>query len=113
MFKGKTILISGASSGLGAALALKFAEAGANLALFALDEEGLQNISGQCTQLGAATIIAAGDVSNPADCENVTEAAIARFGALDYLVLCAGISMWTRFEDVADLSQFKKLMDTN
>ena len=113
MFKDKTVLITGASSGLGAALALKFAQAGANLALFALDEEGLQQISDQCTQQGAATIIVAGDVSNPADCEKVTEAAVARFGTLDCLMLCAGISMWTRFEDVADLSLFKKLMDTN
>jgi len=113
MFKGKTILITGASSGLGASLALKFAQAGANLALFALDESGLQNISEQCKQMGAGTITLAGDVSNPGDCEKVTEAAVARFRSLDYLVMCAGISMWTRFEDIDDLSLFRKLMDTN
>lgn len=113
MFKDKTVLITGASSGLGASLALKFAESGANLALFALDEEGLQHISQLCTQQGATVITLAGDVSNPADCRKVTEDAVARFGSLDYLILCAGISMWTRFEDIADLSLFKKLMDTN
>ena len=113
MFKDKTILITGASSGLGATLALKFAQLGANLALFALDETGLQQVSEQCTQRGAVTVTLAGDVSNPADCQKVTEAAVARFGSLDCLVLCAGISMWTRFEDIEDLSLFKKLMDTN
>lgn len=113
MFKEKTILITGASSGLGASLALRFAQAGANLALFALDEAGLQDISEQCMRQGASTVTLAGDVSNAADCAELTQAAVARFGSLDYLVLCAGISMWTRFEEIGDLSLFKKLMDTN
>ncbi|OGT78410.1 MAG: hypothetical protein A3J35_04415 [Gammaproteobacteria bacterium RIFCSPLOWO2_02_FULL_52_10] len=113
MFKGKTVLITGASSGLGASLAQKFAQAGANLALFALDAEGLQQTADLCARQGATTITATGDVNNPADCQKLVADAVGRFGALDYLILCAGISMWARFEDVADLSVFKKLMDTN
>jgi len=113
MFKDKTVLITGASSGLGASLAQWFAQAGTNLALFALDAEGLQQTAEQCTHQGAATITATGDVNNPADCQKLVADTVARFGRLDYLILCAGISMWARFEDVADLSVFKKLMDTN
>jgi len=113
IFRGKTVLITGASSGLGAALAQKLAQAGANLALFALDAAGLQETAKQCAQYGAATITAAGDVANPEDGRKLVADTIARFGTLDYLILCAGISMWTRFEDVEDLSLFKKLMDTN
>ena len=113
IFRGKTVLITGASSGLGAALAQKFAQAGANLALFALDAAGLQETAQLCAQYGAATIIAAGDVANPEDGRKLVADTLARYGTLDYLILCAGISMWTRFEDVEDLSLFKKLMDTN
>lgn len=113
MFQGKTVLITGASSGLGASLAVKFAGAGANLALFALDEEGLKQVAGQCGNAGASVITLTGDVSNPDDCSRIIANTISQFGSLDFLVLCAGISMWTRFEDVEDLSLFKRLIDTN
>lgn len=113
MFQGKTVFITGASSGLGASLALKFAQAGANLALFALDEEGLKQTSDQCEKFGSSIITAAGDVGNPDDCLKLIEHTISRFGSLDYLVLCAGISMWAKFEDIEDPSVFKKIMDTN
>lgn len=113
MFQGKTVFITGASSGLGASLALKFAEAGANLALFALDEEGLKQTSDLCGKYGISTITAAGDVGNPDDCLKLVESTISRFGSLDYLILCAGISMWAKFEDIEDPSLFKKIMDTN
>lgn len=113
MFKDKTVLITGASSGLGAALALKFAQTGAKLALFALDEPGLRQTAESCVKRGAETITATGDVADPADCEKLVNATISRYGGLDYLILCAGISMWARFEEIKDLSLFQKLMNTN
>ena len=48
MFRDKTVVITGASSGLGAVLALKCAEGGANLGLFALDEDGLKEVAETC-----------------------------------------------------------------
>ena len=113
MFKGKAILVSGASSGLGATLALEFAREGACLGLFALDEAGLQEVRTGCDKLGVQTVTIAGDVSNPVDCERAVKATVDKFGTLDHLVLCAGISMWTRFDEVQDLSLFKRLIDTN
>ena len=111
--EGKTVIITGASSGLGATLALKFAKAGANLALFALDEDGLQQTAESCGKLGVETFTQSGDVSNPEHCKSFIEAAVNKFDSVDVLVMCAGISMWTRFEDVKDVTLFRKIMDTN
>ena len=58
-------------------------------------------------------ITATGDVGKPEDCEVWIGAAVAEFGAVDYLIACAGISMWARFDEVEDLGIFRRLMDTN
>ena len=113
MFQNKTALITGASSGLGAALALRFAEGGANLGLFALDEEGLQAVAAGCRERGARVLTAAGDVGRAEDCERWVTDAASEFGSVDCLIACAGVSMWARFDEVKDLSLFRKLMETN
>jgi len=113
MFRDKTALITGASSGLGASLAATFAASGANLALFALDDAGLEETAERCREHGVQVVTAAGDVGRPEDCQRVVEQAVAQFGTLDYLIACAGISMWARFDEVADVSLFRRLMETN
>ena len=113
MFHNKTALITGASSGLGAALALRFAEGGANLGLFALDEEGLQEVAGACRERGACVRTAAGDVGSTEDCERWVTGAAEAYGSVDFLIACAGVSMWARFDEVEDVSLFRKLMETN
>ena len=113
MFHGKTAIISGASSGLGASLALAFAEAGANLALFALDGEGLTETADACRERGGRVLTATGDVGRPEDCQRVVERTVCQYAAVDYLIACAGISMWARFEEIEDISIFRRLMDTN
>ncbi len=113
MFCEKTAVITGASSGLGASLALAFAEAGANLGLFALDEEGLVETEGKCREHGVGVLTATGDVGKPEDCEQVVERTVSQFGSVDYLIACAGISMWARFDEVEDIALFRRLMETN
>ena len=113
MFRGKTAVITGASSGLGAALALALAEGGANLGLFALDGAGLSETGARCRELGAGVLTAAGDVGRPEDCKAVVERTASEFGGVDYLIACAGISMWARFDEVEDISIFRRLMETN
>ena len=113
MFRNQTAIITGASSGLGAALACELASQGANLVLFSRREEKLKNTAGECEKLGARTLTVAGDVTIEGDCKRLIEASGSEFGGLDYLITNAGLSMWTKFEDVEDLTVYRRLMDTN
>ena len=60
-----------------------------------------------------ASLVVTADIRQPDDCENLINQAVTRFGALDYLIANAGVSMWTKFEDIKDLSLFRNLMETN
>ena len=113
MFTNKTVIITGASSGLGKSLALDFAKKGARLALFARHEERLRETEKVCRDLSGESMSVIGDVTKPEDCERLMIQTSERFGSIDYLVLNAGVSMWAKFEDVEDISLFQKIMETN
>jgi 2-deoxy-D-gluconate 3-dehydrogenase len=88
--KGKTALVTGSSRGLGAGIALAFAEAGANVALHgsrAVPETTVEKIAGT----GARHIAIAGDVSQAPVCASLVEQVVQHFGAIDILVNNAGI----------------------
>ena len=92
----RVAIITGASRGIGAATAIKFAEAGARAIVInynrARDQAAL--VGAQCERLGAEVMLARADVSRPASVEKMIQRAIARFGSLDILVANAGI--WKR-----------------
>ena len=113
MFSGKTVVITGASSGLGEALASALAGEGANLALMGRDAARLASVAESCRGGGAGVVEVSGNVVEPADCERLLAAALEEFGSIDYLVLNAGVSMWSRFEEVEDPEIFSKIMETN
>lgn len=100
--RNKTVLITGASSGLGLHLAQELGKQGANLALFSRTQKQT-----------APFLTICGDTTKPEDCKRAIEQTIDTFGSLDYLILNAGISMWARFEDVLDVTHFKTLIETN
>ncbi|MFA6107520.1 MAG: SDR family NAD(P)-dependent oxidoreductase, partial [Candidatus Latescibacterota bacterium] len=91
MFRDKTVIVTGASSGLGAALAVALARAGANLALFSPEAERQQQVAAECEQAGGQALSVVGDVTRPEDCRRLVEETVARFGGIDYLVANAGI----------------------
>ncbi|MBT4501912.1 MAG: SDR family oxidoreductase [Gemmatimonadetes bacterium] len=113
MFREKTVIITGASSGLGAALALEFAKEGAHVGLFSPEREKQEEVAKLCEEVGGKALSVVGDVTQPEDCERLVAETVARFGGVDYLIANAGISMWSRFEDSADLSVYRKLMEVN
>ena len=113
MFAEKSVVITGASSGLGAALALAFAREGANLALFSPDREQQEEVAALCEEEGASALAVIGDVTRPEDCKRLIDATLERFGSVDYLIANAGISMWARFEEAEDLDIFRKLIEIN
>lgn len=112
-FTGKTVLITGASEGIGRALALTLAAEGADLVLAARSMERLQEAAAACAALGAQVEVVATDVSQPQDCSRCVTRALARFGRLDVLVNNAGITMWARFDEITDFAVYERLMSVN
>ena len=113
IFLHKNIIITGASEGIGRALALALAPQHPHLVLAARTESRLKEIAVECEQRGATTCVVPTDVTDRQACQRLIQQAVERFGELDVLVNNAGMSMWTKLEDVSDLSIFDHLMKVN
>lgn len=108
--KNKVVVITGASSGIGRALALEFATLGAILSLGARRTELLEQLRAELP--GTEILIQKTDVSRESDCSRLIEETIKRFGRIDVLINNAGISMRALFEEV-DLNVIRQVMDVN
>lgn len=112
---GRKALITGADSGIGAAVAIAFAREGADIALSYLPEEDpdAQEIKAIIEAAGRQAHLIPGDISRPDFCETLVEEAVARLGGLDALVNNAGRQI--AIEDIADLTddQWVATYDTN
>ena len=84
-------MVTGAASGIGRAIAARFARESASVCLADVDEPGGRAAADEITRGGGRGRFERADVSRPADCERVVAETLARFGALDILVNCAGI----------------------
>jgi short-subunit dehydrogenase len=112
-FKNKIVIITGASSGIGKALAEEFAKRGANVVLGARQFVTLCEITAQLEQKYKIRALAVqADVSKQHDCEMLIKQTLVTFGRIDILINNAGLSMRALFND-ADLSVIKNLMDVN
>ncbi|MBB4638891.1 SDR family oxidoreductase [Longimicrobium terrae] len=112
-FRGNVVVITGASDGIGAEMALQLATQGARIVLAARDEAKLQAVAARCRQLGGQTLVVPTDVAVQAQCETLMERAVAEFGRIDTLVNNAGISMWARFDELTTLEPFERMMRVN
>ena len=117
MLRGKVIIITGASSGIGLASARLFASHGNRLVLAARSIGKLETLAAEIladpsTPPETEILCVRTDVSVEEDCRNMVEQALARFGGIDILVNNAGVSMRALFLDV-DLSVLHRLMDVN
>ena len=111
-FKNKVVVITGASSGIGRALAYEFASHGARIVMGARSGEKLQQIAADLKSRNTEVAYAPTDVTQEADCQRLIETAVTRFGGVDILICNAGISMRALFDEV-DLNVLRRLMDVN
>lgn len=112
-YAGKTIVITGASDGIGAELARQLAGETPNLVLAARNADALERVASMCGTSGATALVVPTDVSIEADCERLIAQAIARFGGIDVLVANAGVSMHARFDEIDDFSTYERLWRIN
>ncbi|NEU09461.1 SDR family oxidoreductase [Flavihumibacter sp. R14] len=111
--KNKTIIITGASSGIGKACAEEFARQGANLVLGARQYVTLCEITQDLEKrYGIKAVAVQCDVSKETDCEHLIKQGMLTFNRIDVLINNAGISMRALFKDL-DLVVLRNLMDVN
>lgn len=108
--KDKVVIITGASSGIGEALARKFAAGGSLLVVAARRIDRLTALKEELR--GTEVLVVQADVTDAVDCQNLVNAAVERFGRIDILINNAGISMRSIFEEV-ELDVIRRVMDVN
>lgn len=107
---GKVVIITGASSGIGRALAVEYARRGASLSLAARRIDLLNELK---EELADANILAIKtDVTSESACKNLIDLTVMHFGRIDVLINNAGLSMRALFDDI-ELNSFKQVMNVN
>ncbi len=112
---GKTVVITGASSGIGAATARALAREGANLVLGARRRERLEAVAAECRQLCVGrgqTLALPCDVTRRGDVEQLAAAAVEQFGRLDVMIANAGYGLLANVHETTE-EQFDDLVRTN
>ena len=115
MFKDKVVWITGASSGIGEALALEFAKQGAKLILSARREDVLNTVRGKCLSVCencTDVLVLPLDVTDEASIPNIVKQAHSFGGSIDMLINNAGISQRSRFLDT-EMSTFRALFEVD
>ena len=108
--KDRRIILTGASEGIGRALALALASRGARLALAARDRERLESLAQECRARGGEALAVPTDVTNQQDLEWLVAETVKSFGGLDAVIHNAGITMWSRFDALQDFTIFERIM---
>ncbi len=112
-FSNRVVIVTGASEGIGRAFCLELAPQQPRLVIAARNRERLESLAAQCTRAGAQALVVPTDVTDEASCRALIDTAVAQFGGIDVLVNNAGGTMWTRLDEVQDLSIYERLMRLN
>ncbi len=110
---GKTIIVTGASSGFGEAIAIACAAAGAQVSLVARRTEMLEAVAAAARAQGGETLVCPADVSDDAQIQAAVEKTRAAFGPIDVLVNNAGTNIAQRSITDTSARQWRELMDIN
>jgi short-subunit dehydrogenase len=110
--EGKTVIITGASSGIGAATALELARHKANLVLAARRMDKLEQVADKCRRLGANVVALPCDVARRADVDRAVKEAVGRFARLDVMLANAGYGFLAKIHETTE-EQFDEIVATN
>ena len=110
--KNKVVRLTGASSGIGEATALRLAREGCHLVLASRNQEALEEVRKQCEGHGVRALAVPTDVAEAEQCRRAVEQTVATFGRLDVAIACAGLSMRAYF-DGSDLEAMERVMRVN
>jgi 3-oxoacyl-[acyl-carrier protein] reductase len=110
---GKVVLVTGGSRGIGAGIAKRFAGEGYRIAIvYRSGKAAAEAVLGEISAAGAQGMAVAGDIAKPDDTSEIVAQVVARFGAIDVLVNCAGIAEYRPFE-ATDPALFHATFNTN
>lgn len=111
--KNKVALVTGSSSGIGAAIAIKFTQEGAKVVIVGRNKTKLKNVSDACEKLGAKPLTIAADITKEYEAISIVTETIGYFGKLDILVNNAGVGGAISIMDNNAMELFDRLMTTN
>lgn len=109
---GKTVVITGASSGIGAASAIALAERGAKIVLAARDEDALRGVAEQIGKAGGEAAARVTDMTSREDALALGQFARDTYGTIDVLINNAGLMLFSHWSDLA-VDDWEKMIDLN
>ncbi|KAL0871097.1 hypothetical protein ABMA27_004901 [Loxostege sticticalis] len=112
-FKNKVVLVTGASSGIGAAIALKFSEEGANVAIVGRNEKKLKNVTENIAKVGNKPLVIVADMTKDNDVQKIVNDTLKQFGKIDVLVNNAGVGGDTDITDENAIKVYDNIISTN
>ncbi|XP_053616926.1 uncharacterized oxidoreductase TM_0325-like [Plodia interpunctella] len=112
-FSDKVVIVTGASSGIGAATAVLFSHSGARVVLVGRNQDKLKNVVEKCNKGGTASLAVVADISKDSDVEKIFKQTIDTFGKLDILVNNAGIVVHGSILNGNLLQAYDQTMQTN
>ena len=112
ILQGRVVIVTGASSGIGQACALAFAEKGSKVVLAARRADRLESLVGQIEAMGAEALAVATDVTDEAAVQSLFDRTVERFGTVDVLINNAGIADSTAIHEMS-LNLWQQVIATN